>query len=59
MNKDTQMDSKQVNQHKRLAMGEKVTGMKKGGKVEKEMKPEKMAMGGIACKKGGMAKKKK
>ena len=46
------MDSKQVNQHKRLAAGEKVTGMKKGGAVKK------MAKGGC-MKKGGMAKKSK
>lgn len=51
-----------VNQHKRMAEGEKVTGMKKGGKVAKEMKPmekmEKMARGGMCMKDGGMAKKK-
>lgn len=41
-----------VNMHKRLAMGENVTGMKKGGKVEKKAK------GGMACKKGGSIKKK-
>ncbi len=42
MAKDKKMDSK-VNQHKRLAMGEKVSGMKDGGMV---------------CKaKGGMVKK--
>jgi hypothetical protein len=39
-----------VNQHKRMAMGESVTGMKKGGKVEK------MAEGGC-MKKGGKVKK--
>lgn len=61
-----------VNQHKRMAEGEKVTGMKKGGKVhddaaedkkmlKKMIKPEsmkKLACGGM-MKKGGMAKKKK
>ncbi len=36
----------EVNQHKRLAMGEKVTGMKEGGKV------------GCGMKKGGKVKKK-
>lgn len=41
-----------VNQHKRMAEGEKITGMKKGGTVEKK------ACGGM-MKKGGMAKKKK
>lgn len=35
-----------VNQHKRMAMGEAVTGMKKGGKVD-------------CMKKGGKVKKKK
>ncbi len=56
MAKDTQDTSKEVNQHKRLAMGEKVTGMKKGGAVE--MKAiTKMAKGGC-MKKGGKAKKK-
>ncbi len=45
-----------INQHKALAEGQKVTGMKKGGAVEmKTMK--KMAKGGC-MKKGGMAKKK-
>lgn len=39
------MDSKDVGQHKRMAMGEKVTGMKKGGKVD-------------CMKKGGKVKKK-
>lgn len=47
MKKTEQDTSKQVNQHKRMAMGEKVTGMKKGGmaacmkeggKVKKEEK---------------------
>lgn len=33
-------DSGPVNQHKRMAMGEKVTGMKKGGKVDAPMKDE-------------------
>ncbi len=51
MAKNEQDTSKMVNQHKRLAMGEKVTGMKKGGAVEMK-KMEKM-------NKGGMAKKKK
>lgn len=49
MAKDTQTTSKEVNQHKRLAMGEKVTGMKKGGRA--------MSSGGMACKKGGQIKK--
>ncbi len=54
MAKDTQDTSKAVNQHKRLAMGEAVTGMKKGGAVEmKQM--QKMAKGGC-MKKGGKAK---
>lgn len=38
-------DSKLVNQHKRMAEGEKITGMKKGGAV--------------CMKKGGEAKMKK
>lgn len=50
MAKDNQKDSKMVGQHKRLAMGEKVTGMKKGGAVAKEC-------GGM-MKKGGSVKKK-
>lgn len=33
---DNQKDSKLVGQHKRLAMGEPVTGMKTGGKAEKK-----------------------
>lgn len=39
-----------VDQHKRMAMGQKVTGqaMKKGGKVEKEEKRG-MARGGRGC----------
>ena len=41
-----------INQHTKLALGEKVTGMKHGGKAEKK------ACGGM-MKKGGMAKKKK
>jgi hypothetical protein len=47
MAKDSQKDSKMVNMHKRLAMGSKETGMKKGGSVKD-------------CgmmKKGGMTKK--
>lgn len=51
MAKDNQKDSKLVGQHKRIAMGEKVTGMKHGGAVKK-------AEGGMACKKGGSVKKK-
>jgi hypothetical protein len=39
-----------IRQHKRLAMGEHVTGMKKGGVVKK-------SEGGMACKKGGKVKK--
>lgn len=40
-----------IRQHKRMAMGEKVTGMKKGGKVEHKeskghKKPVKKARGG-------------
>lgn len=31
-------ESKAVNQHKRMAMGEKITGMKKGGKVKGKKK---------------------
>lgn len=52
MAKDNQKDSSLVKQHKRIAMGEKVTGMKHGGKVEKKSE------GGMACKKGGSVKKK-
>lgn len=44
MKKDEQDTSKLVNQHKRLAMGEKITGMKSGG---------------MACKKGGKIDMKK
>ena len=44
MAKEKKMDVKDVNQHKRMAMGEKVTGMKKGG---------------MCMKKGGEVKKKK
>lgn len=40
-----------IGQHKRMAEGEKITGMKKGGITKK-------ACGGI-MKKGGMPKKKK
>ncbi len=44
-----------MNQHKAMAEGEKVTGMKKGGAVE--MNPmAKMAKGGC-MKKGGKVKK--
>lgn len=41
--KPIKTDDKLINQHKRLAMGEKVTGMKSGGKVEpkKLEKPKK------------------
>lgn len=39
--KESKMDDKEINQHKRLAMGEKVTGMNKGGKVEKKEKSKK------------------
>lgn len=39
-----------LNQHKKMAEGEKITGMKSGGKVKK------MAKGGC-MKKGGMSKK--
>lgn len=43
-----------INRHKAMAEGEKITVMKKGGKVKK------MAEGGKACmKKGGKAKKEK
>ncbi len=58
-----------VNQHKRLAEGQKVTGMKKGGKVHSDEAEDKkmvksmvkssamkMACGGM-MKKGGSAKK--
>ena len=57
--KDEQTTSKEVNMHKRIAMGEKVTGMKKGGKVDAESaegKMKKMACGGM-MKKGGKVKK--
>lgn len=36
--KEPKMNDKEIPQHKRLAMGEKVTGMKTGGKVEKPKK---------------------
>jgi len=54
MAKNNQDGSKLVNQHKRLAMGEKVTGMKKGGSV---MKPMAKMVKGSCMKKGGMSKK--
>ena len=58
MAKDNQTTSKEVNQHKRLAMGEKITGMKKGGEVKMaemaKMKP--MKKGGEAMKKDGKKK---
>ena len=31
------MDNSKINMHKRMAMGQKPTGMKKGGKVKKMM----------------------
>lgn len=40
-----------IKQHKRMAMGEKITGMKKGGTVKK-------SEGGMCHKKGGPVKKK-
>jgi hypothetical protein len=59
-----------VNQHKRMAEGEKVTGMKRGGKVHSDEKADKkliketvkpsalkMKQGGMACKEGGHIKK--
>ena len=52
MKKNEQDTSKEVNQHKRLAMGEHVTGMKTGGVAKKK------ACGGM-MKAGGEAKKKK
>lgn len=39
--KEPKMNDKEINQHKRMAMGEKITGMKSGGKVEKTEKPKK------------------
>ena len=39
-------DVKPINMHKRIAMGEKVTGMKKGGAVK-----------AVPMKKGGMSKR--
>lgn len=39
--KTTQTTSKEVNQHKRLAMGEHVTGMKKGGAVKSKKEHKK------------------
>lgn len=44
-------DDTGVNQHKRMAMGKKVSGMKKGGVVDK-------SDGGDCMKKGGKVKKK-
>ena len=38
MAKEKKENEKLIGQHKRLAMGEHVTGMKKGGKVHKEKK---------------------
>lgn len=34
-------DSKLVNRHKRMAMGDKIETMKTGGKVAKKSKPKK------------------
>lgn len=39
--KPMKMDDKAINQHKRMAMGEKITGMKKGGEVDMKEKPKK------------------
>lgn len=60
-----------LNRHKAMAMGESIK-LKKGGKVHKDEAEDKklikkmvkksdlkMAMGGTACKKGGMPKKSK
>jgi hypothetical protein len=66
----TTMAKEPMNQHKRMAEGEKITGMKKGGKVKEGSKKEeakeskkfekkedkKMACGGM-MKKGGKVKK--
>lgn len=38
MSKKKEKESKLVNQHKRMAEGEKITGMKKGGKADCDMK---------------------
>lgn len=55
MAKNEQDTSKMVNQHKRLAMGEKVIGMKKGGKVHSDETEDKKMIKKMAC--GGMMKK--
>lgn len=41
-----------VNQHKRMAEGEKITGMKKGGKVDCMKKGGHVKSGGHAKKRG-------
>lgn len=53
-----EMDSKLVNQHKRMAEGEKVTGMKAGGKVDCMKKGGAVKMKAeMPMKKGGKVKK--
>jgi len=53
-----------VNQHKRMAEGEKITGMKKGGAVHKDEAEDKKLIKkmvkkeDLKMKKGGVAKKK-
>lgn len=45
---DNMADVKPINMHKRLAQGEKITGMKKGGAVKGGSKP-KPTKGGKSC----------
>lgn len=49
--KEDMGEKSEISQHKRMAMGEKVTGMKTGGKVEAKAK------GGMCHKTGGTVKK--
>lgn len=44
--KETTMSKGPVNQHKRMAMGEKVSGMKKGGAVKGTKPADKPVKGG-------------
>lgn len=45
-------DVKAVNMHKRNAMGEKITGLKKGGAVKGNPMPAKSKSGKASSKKG-------
>lgn len=49
---------KDVNQHKRMAMGERVTGMKKGGKVHSDAAEDKKMIKGMVKKTALKGKKK-